>query len=866
MNAKTLCLRYGTYLGNTQEKNDFQNALMRYAVVAMGGPRPLAGKRAKLSNQDIDAGFSFLARKDAKQLACILEILSPVFDTYDSSQAQKERVRRSLRGLSDWARERKYIPEPANPIPSDLCSDIPVGLLSPQIWKYSTRQIVEGYVRVVDEQTRKSTLDAIVRYFTPGCQGPIPLHNPLRVDELEAGLVYLEQVPLEYLQKALTITTRVMRIYDLCEAQETRVRRKLRALLEWAQEQDHLPIPEPETKPEYPTAAEPPIPVGELFYPKHVTKALACFDEYLLTLDAKQGSSFKSLVVQYVVPALDGPQVAGHLATPEEVQAALAFLDTVSLDKIQKLLVTVKTHLSKLPIADSSKRAYLSQIKRWLEWAVEEGYFGSIAKPDVTFRTFHTRPVERKTSESGLELKRGEAPVHQLGAKAFPDDYINDNLAQQIQAYRDYRANKLGKNVTPGALKGEVEKIRQFMGWLHRYEGVALADLCFEKLISVCQLQFRMKDYEDEGFAAFWSAKESGKELAYDTANEDLKRIQRYIAFTGGKAASQQKRISVAIAMAKFLYRDLLGTNEFPTTHHIPVLQRLLDLQAQLKDESKRQPATVKYHEKSVDWSDIIYAMEMQRRRAEQTTVYIASRDAKLGYIETQRPDTAVAKELQRFLSLAFHVVFPSRSRTFYELRIGKTFKEGLLTPTAFIPADELRASGRADEIRFYVHHGVEDYKTGSSMSTALLNNDGFWMELPNLQFNDKDLYGYVRRWLDWGRLVNGPVDHDYFFRMSFSTRPVQGSGDWAQRIKATLEWWTGVKVPPGNIRKIFTGQFSEYREAGALLLQHSEDRHKYDYDLRISVDKMAPVVQANVDFIDQTLKQIPPVKEDADL
>lgn len=227
------------------------------------------------------------------------------------------------------------------------------------------------------------------------------------------------------------------------------------------------------------------------------------------------------------------------------------------------------------------------------------------------------------------------------------------------------------------------------MGWLHRYEGVSLEDLCFEKLISVCQLKFRIKDYKD--FEAFRFAEESGKQAAYDIADDDIERVHRYLAFTGGKAASQQKRVSVIIAMAKFLYRDILGTDEFPVPQNIPILRRLLILQSQLKDESDRQPATVKYHEKSVTWSQVVYVMEMQRRRAEQNTIYIKSSVAKLGYIEKKRPDRAMAQQLQRLLSIALSVIFPSRSRTFYELEIGKTFKEGHLYSNGFMPADELR-------------------------------------------------------------------------------------------------------------------------------------------------------------------------------
>ncbi|MBD2114934.1 MULTISPECIES: hypothetical protein [Cyanophyceae] len=858
MQAKTLCTRYYKHLDEqdeASEMHDFRNALFRYAVPGMGGPCPLANKRTKLSNQDVDAGLSFLANMKAEELNRIPEVLSPIFESNNTSQAQQERVRRNLRGLIDWGRQQGSLPIPENLIPLDLCSDIPVGPLSSQELTYSTRQIVEIYLQPLDEQIRKSALYAIVQYFVPGCGGPVPLHNPLRVDEIEAGLTYLEQVPLEYLQEALTIATRVLRIYERSEAQETRVRRLLRALLNSVREHGYLPFPEPEAKPEYPNSTEPPAPTGEMVYPRHAATTLEAFAEYTLTLDAKQASFFKSIIVRYIVPALGGPHISGQRATAEDFQLALDFLETVEMNNNQHLLQIFADYLASISITDRSKKTYISKVNSWLEWAIAEGFFGYIAKAEITLRTFRDRPVEKKASPSGLKLSQEQAPVHQLGAKRFPNDYTNDRLAQQILDYSNHRANKPGKKVTPGALKGEVEKIRQYMGWLHRYEGVSLEDLCFEALISVCQLKFRLRDFDN--FEAFRFAEESGKQQAYDTADNDIKRIHRYLDFTGGKAASQQKRVSVAIAMAKFLYRDVLGTDEFPVPQNIPILLRLLNLQAQLKDESDRQPATVNYHEKSVHWSQVIYAMEMQRWRVEQDTIYIRSSAAKLGYTEKTRPERAMAQELQRFLSIAFSVIFPSRSRTFYELEIGKTFKEGYLYSNGFIPADELRANGKADEIRFYVHHGVDDYKTGSSMPTVLLNNDGFWVELPNLQFGNKDLYGYVRQWLDWGRSARGPVNHNYFFRMARSTRPVPGPKSWAERIKWMIEWWTGVDVPPANLRKMFTGQFPEYRESAALLLQHSEDRHKYDYDLRTSVEKMAPVVEANVDFINQTLMNI---------
>jgi hypothetical protein len=44
----------------------------------------------------------------------------------------------------------------------------------------------------------------------------------------------------------------------------------------------------------------------------------------------------------------------------------------------------------------------------------------------------------------------------------------------------------------------------------------------------------------------------------------------------------------------------------------------------------------------------------------------------------------------------------------------------------------------------------------------------------------------------------------------------------------------------------MFASQFPEYREAAALLLQHSEQMHITDYDMRQTVEKMAPLMKAN--------------------
>ena len=92
-------------------------------------------------------------------------------------------------------------------------------------------------------------------------------------------------------------------------------------------------------------------------------------------------------------------------------------------------------------------------------------------------------------------------------------------------------------------------------------------------------------------------------------------------------------------------------------------------------------------------------------------------------------------------MSIAFCLIIPSRSRTFYDLRIGETFKEGILTERKFLDIQALKNRDDweqcREEIRFYIHHTGKDFKTGKSMSPVLLENGGWWAEIPNISFGE---------------------------------------------------------------------------------------------------------------------------------
>ncbi|WP_392476914.1 hypothetical protein [Nostoc sp. C110] len=867
LNPQEICVEYLATLEEKQTINDTKNALIRYFIPSVGGPPVSAAKRRPVTPEDAEIAFEFLKQISLEQLANAPDWALKTLEEHDTSPAQKERVRRDLRNLVDWAREKEHLPPPHNPIPKGICDRIELGRFEKLNLKPATAlDIYHRYLKQLqDRETINDTSNGMIRYFVPATGGPLPFHKPALNTEVEAALKHLERVPLEYLNEAHLIVISVLQALDMSETQRTRICSTLRDMVHWAREQGYLPDPHsiaPWGGEYTPTAL--PSSVMEILEVKEKEQtADDIYSSYCQHLQANNRkpniSSLQSIIIRYLIPACGGIVPPGRRASHEEIQATMNYLNQISLEQLYNAVELVELQFEKLGIEGSKRYTPLSRVKSWIDWADEQGYFNKIRqsqKPQPVFNTFYKNGVQRQKKKPGIELHQKRCPIHALCAKQFPDDYINPYLQQQIQTYKAWR---LSKDVRPGAIKTEEEQILQLLGWLHRFESISLDELSFERIIAKSKLVVLVDDYKD--YMDYLLGEKKFIQAARQQAEIDMQRVHRYIDFVGKHPESQKKRVSLIIAMGKFLYKDVIGTEDFPEGRDIPIIRRLLNLQVDVAKKGKTIPQSVSYHKTSTPWDKAVMTMEEQRRRAEQAFISIKCPGRKKGYYDKQRPNTALANELQRFLSIAFTILIPSRSRTFYDLRIGETFKEGILTDTDFLSVAEMKNKGiwntQKDSIKFYIHHNAEDYKSGKSMAPVLINHDGWWAELPNIEFDDnKCLYDYIRRWLTWGRAIHGPVNHNYFFRHAFSSRPIKG-GAWADRIKTMFENWAGTPVPPSNVRKMFASQFSEKKEAAALLLQHSEKMHITNYDMRHSINKMQPVMAANQQFIKDTLEDV---------
>ncbi len=746
-----------------------------------------------------------------------------------------------------------------NPVPKGICAHIQLDRFKELNLKPATAlDIYNKYLRqLLDREAQADISNAIIRYFVPGTGGPLPFHKPALEDEVKAALNHLEDIPLEYLNEAPSIATPVLEALELGKAHHTRIRSALQGMIDWAREQKYLPHPHsiaPWGGEYVPQDVPSEIMELEVIEQQKVFEIYNSYCQHLQTSGKNsQIQPLQSIIVRYFVPVC-GPH--GERANDAESQNGINYLKQISLEQLFNALELVESHFEILGTEIQKRYEPRSRLKAWIDWAKDQGYFKTIEqiqKPKPIFNTFRKKGLPTRKKNPGMELHRKRCPVHTLCAREFPDDYINEDLQQQIEAYKAWR---LSNNVRPGGLATELSQILQLLGWIHRYEGIPLNELSFENVIAKSKLLFLLKDYPNHHDYLY--EQDKGIQLAREQAEIDKKRVQRYLIFVGKHPESQKKRLSIIIAISKFIYRDLINTDDFPDERSIPVIRRLLVIHVHLNKESKSVNQSVSYHETSVQWSTAITVMEKQRLRAEQAIIYIKNEGCREGYDERPRRNTSLANELQRFLSIAFCLLVPSRSRTFYNLRIGETFKEGILTEKNFLSVEEMKKSGiwsNDSSCKFYIHHQTEDYKTGKTMAPALKNNGGWWVEIPNIEFGDKCLYDYIRRWLKWGRGVQGVVDHNFFFRQIKSTKPLS-CNHWGSRIKILFEHWTGVPVPPGNIRKMFASEFPEDKEGASLLLQHSEKIHNSDYDMRHTIKKMEPVMSANQKYITDVLKE----------
>lgn len=574
----------------------------------------------------------------------------------------------------------------------------------------------------------------------------------------------------------------------------------------------------------------------------------------------------KTGLVRFFVPALGGPRPNNTPAQPEENKKAIEFLEQIPATKISEISQITDQFFEEISLKDSERRKYRCYFKGFREWAEEQNLCSasdSIKKPcpeDFEQYRLHAPPgqARREWHAKGPGSKsrhgREKKPIYRLGS--VKGDYIAANVTKDCDDYSEFR--KSG-NCRPPTIKKEITHCYQIWGWCHRYSSrkVPFEDLRLTTIIQYSPLIVSSLDYRED-LIRWLLDKEQTKEKAAAVAKSNIEFVREFLEFISDNPRSQITYLDTIIAIAKFVYRQEIGTEDYPEARDIPIIRLLYKEHCRISEQTDDTPEAIPYHAKSVPWEEAVLLVEKLRLRAERE--YQKPRVLKGTVIQTKRTSFAVERDLQSFLSLAFMVLLPTdRARSYCELQLGKTLVKGIFKDSHFYPVN---FDDNSPEAIWYINLKPLDYKTGKAYKE-------FWAPISNVIFpNGKSLYEYINDWLFIYRERKKPVEHNFFFRGVNDYEPLD-SKDWGCRIANLFERELNVPVYPHQLRKMYIsymnakGADSNVRRATAIIQHHSEEMQEKVYNKLNILERIAPGVKFCLDSFNEIISEVGQASEE---
>lgn len=608
-----------------------------------------------------------------------------------------------------------------------------------------------------------------------------------------------------------------------------------------------------------------------------------------------------SAVVRIIVPMLGGQEPLGKRAKESEISEALQFLSHVPASAILSVLNDIDDWFDQKGITPTQRRSDKSRIRAFVKWAFQEiqsqekidlnstasrkskrsknpknavtdlsnkqsskdtiisGFSRNGRQSPHRFRPqnrrFKSPNGTRRQYARNLQLRgKNRTQAYTLGCQQF-NDYIVDTSGNRVLANSQlqldftqfglYMCNKL--NLRPATVKKNIDHLRGFYGWLHRYKTVPLAELAFREQVPVIQLYHPLEDCLDETGLPSFQIKVVNEAIAKDKAKVAARRLidlfREYLAFTNGAASSDCSYIGAMLNVAKFLYQDVTDREQYDDFQDISFVMQLRLLR---RERDVPEEPVVAREKKSLPWPEVLKVME--HLRAEADTEYLEGYYGpnKENFYSHRREDRWIAKSLLKFLILAFLCIIPPhRSRTIQELEIGVTMLRGAMVDGEFIDADLLDDPSTAG---WWLYLPPEKIKTGQQYGP-------YWSELPNIQFADHTcFYDYIDRWLNEYRYCF-PTTHNRFFTRH-SGKPVTAQSLW-EYVRDFFMRITGVPMGPQQLRSSFVTYLydigvPDYElDAVAFSMHHTRRMQESHYRKQKQIKRTRVAVARSVELVE---------------
>jgi len=597
------------------------------------------------------------------------------------------------------------------------------------------------------------------------------------------------------------------------------------------------------------------------------TSVWEIYEKYKVNLDVSSASNLRSVIVNYFVPGIGGNTPKGKRATNEEMNLGIEYFKQANLEQLENALSIMDGVFDERKIQQNKRRHYRSPMKMFVEQTREWGYFsyesksqkGEEPKKRRNCKGEGKRPKichgQSRKKPFALMARYGRGPNQR--ELIYPDDHINPALNSDLEDFKKWRT----PDCSPGTLLQESQQIYQFLGWLHRYKGIPLDELRLTSIVAHYPLELSIDDdlelklesvllsgENKEAFNKHLINNAITQQSAESKARTTAQRARDYLEFQGGHPNYRKISLNVWMTVAKFVFRNDIGTDAFSEDTDIPAWRQLNKISKELNKEAKNSPPSIPHKNKSTTWEITWEALLfLQSLVPDENPQHRYKRN---GTMYSNSPARSAANNLQRFLSLALMMVLPpTRSRNYYQLEIGRTFIYGRRAGEDIIPVEKMSSP---QDARWYIHLTRDDYKTGKIYGT--------WnAEVPNFKFpNGKTLYSYIERWLTWGREVDQKVEHSFFFFCVTSYKPLNAN-DWHQRIVNIFEERIGIPVTPKELRKMYvtflkdSGASEAELEGAAWMMQHSRLMQSKIYDQQDKEKKARPAI----DFHSQAMANL---------
>lgn len=548
----------------------------------------------------------------------------------------------------------------------------------------------------------------------------------------------------------------------------------------------------------------------------------------------KAAQEFQSLMIRYIVPCWGGNKPKGARATAKEINQSLDFLKTIPSTRIEELESTAYKAWEEEGLSKERIRKFRYNLNQFLEFAQKGKYYQvSTSRSIPPYIPIHASPGEARADWHGCRAEHGKTkkPPYALGAKCFKDDYFNRKLKTDLEDYEKYRASF----TRPKTVKEEMVKIKQMLGWIHRFYGISLKNLRLFSLIQYSQLTTSLSECGGD-WQKFLLRKLELKEFAKEDAQKNMTMINAYMDFLDNHTPfSKITYLDVLLSIARFTYRQEIGSDDFPEDKDIPIIRNISKLKLELRKQAAQQEPPVPHEAKSVPWEVALKVLEKLRLLYEQKYTF----DRHTQKLTTnKRTIYALATDLQNFLSVAITMARPPlRSSNYCDLEMGRSLLYGLYDNGRFIPRDELSDPSLG---KWYIYI----IESKSKIKKEYLG------EILNLEFPDgKTLYGYINEWLNWGRESHGKVKHNFFFRGCANLQPIDYN-EWRNRFVYAFNRHANVPVTPHELRKMYV-TFMKRKQANEAILdgaaiaqQHTRRTQSLHYDKLSYWEKMLPALE----------------------